>query len=93
MREDEWHKAMAKDTKTVADEVGLGMHEIDLTIKNHLENYVDLRAKNLDISTNGIEYEIENGFKAIAKEVKEGFDRLIEAQSKEDLLSKWHKGE
>ena len=45
MRYEEWHTAMAKDTKTVADEVGLGMHEIDLTIKNYLENYVNLNLK------------------------------------------------
>jgi PIN domain nuclease of toxin-antitoxin system len=58
------------------------MHEIDLTIKNYLENYVNLNLKKLDISTHGIEYEIELGFNKIANEVKEGFDRLIKAQSK-----------
>lgn len=93
MNRENWNKAMAKDTKTVADEVGLGMNEIDLTIRDYLMNHVNLNLKTLDISTSGIEYEIDHGFKAIAKEVKEGFDRLIEAQSKEDLLSKWHNGE
>ena len=82
MNRENWDIAMAKDTKTVADEVGLGMHEIDLTIRDYLRNEVNLNLKTLDISTVGIEMEIENGFKAIAKEVKEGFDRLIEAQSK-----------
>jgi len=85
MREDEWNKAMAKDTKTVADEVGLGMHEMYLEIRDYLRNHVNLNLRTLDISTVGIEVEIDNGFDKIAKEVKEGFDRLIEAQSTKEL--------
>lgn len=82
MRYDEWHIAMAKDTKTVADEVGLGLHDIDLTIRDFLNQSVNLNLKTLDIDFHGIEYEIDQGFDKIAKEVKEGFDRLIESQSK-----------
>jgi len=82
MDRENWNKAMAKDTKTVADEIGLGMHEIDLTIRDYLRSEVNLNLKTLDISTMGIEWSIDDGFKAIAKEVREGFDRLIEAQSK-----------
>ena len=82
---------MKKDNETVAEATYRGLSNMAFGIEEHLKYNTDLNVKN--ISTVGIEMEIEDGFKAIAKEVKEGFDRLIEAQSKEDLLSKWHNGE
>ena len=69
-----------KDNENIEQAIRDGFSLIAFNVDEHLKWNTNLDVKT--INTDGIEYEIELGFDKIAKEVREGFDRLIESQSK-----------
>jgi len=71
-------KAKQQEIDEITLAIRTGFTYIERSIDEYLRYHVHLNTS--DINLTGVEVEIEKGFDQIAKEVREGFDRLIESQ-------------